>query len=224
MKLVRPIEAIVATAPLLALLACWPHDNGEGHTSKPGESEQSSACQERAARALGRVYWLANPLSDPADAVRYVLKDPVMFASDGPAIRCAEKLGNWLLQAGLSSISQGDRDLIYERALKMGSTARQADEVARSVSSGAVDAFVMGQELLWLAQVLPQGASGNWDPYLSTGTPTREQARQLLPVYRQLLVQDPAMVQIMDDMMAQFGPIVEEQIVTLASSMAKARE
>jgi hypothetical protein len=74
----------------------------------------------------------------------------------------------------------------------------------------------MGQELQWLAQVLPPAAEGDWGPYENTGTPMRNQVRQVLPILQIASQMDPSLAAIVDNVMKQFEPIVADQVAMLA--------
>jgi hypothetical protein len=62
----------------------------------------------------------------------------------------------------------------------MGATLDQAQAVGASMTSGSVEAAMMGEEFVWLSQVIPSAAAGNWTPYGTTGLYARQQARQAI--------------------------------------------
>ena len=85
-----------------------------------------------------------------------------------------------------------------------------ARSVASDIQSGSVGLMAMGQELFWLAEVLPTAAAGDWKDYNTTGTPTRQQLRQVLPWMDSIL--DPSTKQSFDIMMSQYAPVFEKQL------------
>ncbi len=168
------------------------------------------------ARDVGRVYRLAFPLADPNRLREVVQQKRTLFAKNSVLIRCAKALGSKLTAQAVMSFAKSDYNGAYGRALEMGTTGEQARAVADGLQSGSLDMFTMGQELLWLAQVLPAAAEGDWKPFETTGTLSRQQIRQYLPFLQQMLAQDPAMAVVVDQAMVQCGPMIEEQIVWLA--------
>ncbi len=135
-----------------------------------------------------------------------------LLQAGGPAVTCARQLGEALASAGLKSFSRQDYDGAYSSVLAQGGTIKQAQDVAGSMTRGSVDAFMTGKELYWLSTVLPAAANGDWGPYLNTATEHRAQVRQVLPLI--LSMPDTGeLMPIVRQTMAQFEPMVEEQIV-----------
>ena len=177
-------------------------------TSSPANA--GHLCTEQSARAIARAYMLSSPFSS-GNILGYITQNREHFVQGGNAIRCARALGSQLVTAGINAYDPK----AYEKAMGVG-PAEFAPKVAESINSGATDLMLMGQELHWLAQVLPPAIRGNYVPYNTTGTPTRQQIRQVLPIFNVLCQTDPAMCQMVRGIMQQFEPIIEEQIVMLA--------
>lgn len=203
--------AVCGAIVLLTFISC-----GNNKESKGAKQSSARFCTPQTARILGRVYVKANPLSDHSDIVALVQQYSEHFMEGSPVINCATSLGNRLVMQGLSSFSQNDYNRAYGRSLELGATMEQARDIGNSISSGSVDLFIMGKEMLWLAQVLPYAARGDWGPFQNTGSEVRTQVRQILPIYNMMLQMDPAMAQMVNEIMRQFEPIAEEQIVMLA--------
>lgn len=178
--------------------------------------EGTKALNVQAARVLGRAYYLAMPLLEPSELANYVQQNRDYFVENGPAIRCASELGNKLIYQAVSSYSPSDYDRAYERSLEMGATMEMADSVANSIRSGNLELFAMGQELLWLAKVLPHAAEGDWTPFNTTGTDARITTRNYLNIVNSMGMMDPETLQIMKESMTQFQTLAEDQIVFLA--------
>lgn len=92
-------------------------------------------------------------------------------------------------------------------------------QVDASMRSYGSDMFAMGQELLWLANVLPAAAQGNYTPYNTTGTDTRRMMHQVLPMYQMLCQMDPSSCQIMLGVFREMTPQIEQQIYFLARQL-----
>ena len=80
------------------------------------------------------------------------------------------------------------------------------------MNAGSVDLFSMGQELLWLATVLPTAAQQDWRPYYTTGRPWRQQVREALPNIRQLGQLDPSVAPMLGAMLQVMQPYAEYQV------------
>jgi hypothetical protein len=74
----------------------------------------------------------------------------------------------------------------------------------------------MGQELLWLSQVLPPTARGNPAPYNTTATPTRQAARQYEELLQGYCQSNPSFCQTIQTAFLNAAPSVEDQIYALA--------
>jgi hypothetical protein len=89
----------------------------------------------------------------------------------------------------------------------------QADKGLRSYGS---DSISVGNELIWLSQVLPPAALGNTAPYNTTGTPTRQAARQYLPLLQMYCQSNPSFCQTIQAALLNAAPSMEDQIYALA--------
>lgn len=141
------------------------------------------------------------------------------FASNGGAIQCMRRLGNALVQAGLAAgLEQRNSRSATER---FGGEMPEGledlpGEVDASMNSYSSDAVVMGQELLWLARVLPDAARGNYAPYNNSGTDTRQVMLRMEPIFQTLCQMDQTICQISLSVFSQMMPALEEQVYLLA--------
>ena len=189
--------------------------------STPSYSAQAPTClcAPTQARNMGQLLLQSNPLVEMDQArwnnyTSWISSNAQLLTANGPTMSCARELGNALVYQGLQSFGQADYEGSYGRVLEMGGTIEQAQDVAGSMRSGALDAFMTGKELIWLAEVIPQAAQGNWQPFLNTGTESRLQFRQVIPLLQQAgLGADLGQIAPLID---QFGPMVEEQMVMAA--------
>lgn len=176
-------------------------------------------CTVESAQILGHLYYLSNPMGNANDLTAFVNQYRAHLTSNGTVMKCAKTLGNKLIAQSLGAFSQADYDDAYGSVLEMGGTMDMAHDVAYDIQSGAVDLLMLGQELLWLVQVIPSAANGDWRLFNTTGTETRNMIREVMPIYQMMFAMDPSMAQIFDDVLAQFGPLVEYQMVMLADMM-----
>lgn len=164
----------------------------------------SHVCTEPAARGIARAYYLASTFSE--EISQFVANNRSYFVAGGESINCAIVLGRRLMAEGIGALDYRT----YQNAMQsLGSDTSTAQGIT------PVDFYVMGSEMLWLAQVLPEAASGNWGPYQTTGTPQRQQVRAIF----QLMFQDPMLVDTFRDVVKIYGPIIEEQIMIMAMTL-----
>jgi hypothetical protein len=181
--------------------------------------ESSYACDENSSRLVARTFMLANPvLGRENEIIPLVQSNRVYFNAGGEAIQCMQKLGVALTNAGLSQIQQNQGNSPSEQfaGVMPQGLEHLPGEVSDSVNRYSSDIFTMGQELHWLAEVLPSVVLGNYNPYNSTGTETRRTLRQILPMYQQMCMSDPFICQMVTNIFGQLSPQIEQQIYTLA--------
>jgi hypothetical protein len=174
----------------------------------------SDAVDQTTAKNLGRLYYAVNPLNEvqnPNAVMKFINDHKSLLQDDSPTISCARKLGNRLIQSGLNAFSNSDYDRAYGSVLDMGGNMSHARDVANSLQQGAVDAFMIGQELLWIANVVPKAANGDWTDFNNTGTQSRMTMRQVWPIYKTM-----GMSSMLNQYMPLFQPMIEEQVTFLA--------
>lgn len=178
------------------------------------------ACDVDSARKLYQVQVLSNPLSEmlygTEELQAYVQQNKAYFVQDGQAIKCATVLGQYLFNQGILTFDEH----ASERAGRYAVNMEQYHQLEADINRGSIDLALQGEELLWLAQVLPEAAEGNWGPYLSTGTMMRQQGRQVVgPLIIQMINQglmDPMVFAQMEAEIKAMAPTVEDQYVILA--------
>ena len=179
----------------------------------------SSGYDDATARLVARAYVLSIPLLfKENDLIPLMAENKAYFVEDGKAIRCMRALGNALIQHALVVGQQtGGRSAteIFGGSMPEGleDLPGQVDASMRSYNN---DTFTMGQELLWLSQVLPSAAEGDYEPYNTTGTPARQLWAQVLPYMRMLFQMNPDLYQTMQNVMREMQPVMEQQIYDLA--------
>ena len=207
------------------LSACSDNDTAESAyplpTNKPG-----CICGHAPARNAGMLLYESNVLMEldqqkASEFEAFIRTNASLLQADGPTIQCAKRLGNTLISRGLGSYSRVDYDRAYESVLANGGTIEMASDVAGSMQSGALDAVMTGQELLWLAEVIPPAARGDWSKFTSTGTEARNQVRMVAPMV--MAMPDMAgMLQQVQPIIDQlgFGPMVADQMVLASCLLA----
>ena len=138
------------------------------------KQSQKNYCTLETARAIGNLYLLSMPLMDHEDLVAFVQENKYSLTSSSSIIQCMKKAGSRLTGDGISAYNPNDYNKAYGRVLEMGGTSDMAHDIASSMESPAMQALAMGQELLWLAKVIPEAANGNWEPYNNPETLVRK--------------------------------------------------
>ena len=171
-------------------------------------SYAASPCTKNAAENLGKLYSWSFPLEMPeADFLATVKVKRSLLTREGDVIRCAKMLGQRLAMLGIKAYDPQ----AFERVIGMG-PVEFAPEVAKSINRDAGELAAIGDELMWLGQVLPYAAEGDNQPFLTTGSPRRRQLREVLALYGQI----PGMKEIIKNMGAFIDPIVKDKIFMLA--------
>ena len=210
-------------ATSILLLSWWssglPNAEARSLSLRFFQAQGSSLCTEVTARNVGGLYYALNPLNEqshPQQLMAFVQTNKRLLAPNAPTIQCLRLVGLRLMNQGLASFSMKDSDHAYESALRMGADVDQARSVASSINSGSIEAYMMGEELVWLSEVVPAAAEGDWTRFAGTGTQSRLMFRQVWPLYQQMLAMDPSMRTILESAMAQMQPWVEYQVAVLA--------
>ncbi len=186
------------------------------------EAPGALACDDTTARLVARAYVLSIPMFfKQNDLIPLLNENKAYFVEGGKAIRCMEALGTSLVQGGMAA---ANRFKGYSATERFGGSMPPGLEhlpgqVDSSLRSYGNDMFAMGQELLWLSQVLPPAVKGDYAPYNTTATPNRQMVAQVLPIYQMLCQMDPGMCQMMQSMMIQMEPSLEQQLYTLARQL-----
>jgi hypothetical protein len=178
-------------------------------------ARRAARFSEAAVQHLARIYALTNPM-DERDFRPFLSQNRSYFVENGEAVRLAKELGLTLIAAGVKSYDPGAEERAYRIAGSTGVPPEFAPGVARSLNSGSLELWSLGNELLWLSEVLPPATEGDLGPYQTTGTLARQQIRQVLPLLKVILKSDPAMAELYRSVMRQYGPLAEEYITSVA--------
>ena len=217
--------------PLCALLlgtllfGCSDNDTSAPSYALP-TVKSDCLCGYAQARNVGLLLYESNVMMEldqqkASEFEAFIRTNAGLLQADGPTIQCARRLGNTLVSKGIGSYSLPDYDRAYESVLADGGTIEMASDVARSMQSGALDAVMTGQELLWLADVIPSAALGDWSKFTSTGTEARNQVRMVAPMVMAM----PDMGQMLQEVQPVidqlgFGPVVADQMVLASCLLA----
>ena len=183
---------------------------------------QPPPCDEATSRIVARVYVLSIPLLSSNDEFfRIVETNPDAFAEDGLVVRCMRTVGRGLAQQGASAMQTYRTGSAVERfgGMMPEGLSHLPGQVDSSLQSYGTDVYAMGEELVWLSQVLPAVSRGDRAPYNAGQTTSRQLARQAIPVYQMICQMDRSMCQVMFNAIQQVVPTVEETIYRMARQL-----
>lgn len=177
-----------------------------------------SACDPGTSALVAHAYVLSIPLiGRENELVPYMNSASGFFAESGQATRCMQSVGAALVKKGEVMSNQFSGHAATERF--GGRVPTGLEHLPGQVDSGlrsfGADTAAMGAEFLWLSQVLPAAAQGNYTPYNTTGTPARQTMRQVWPVYCRL---DPQLCQMVQVTISGTVPALEAEIYRVVSA------
>ncbi|MBN2526817.1 MAG: hypothetical protein JXR76_10515 [Deltaproteobacteria bacterium] len=153
------------------------------------EEKGLAACPSHVARAVADAYLKSAPISaeklkleisKDSSLVTYVDAHKGLFSENGPAVECARHLGQRVVALGESAFSTSE-EMHKTMVHKWGGAAPgTAADAADNVQSRGASMYVLGQELLWLAEVLPGVAAGNLAQFNEGNSPMRRQLQNAI--------------------------------------------
>ncbi len=156
--------------------------------------QNSSSCNIESAVLIGALYVASSPMKDQSIIQNVVNEYDYLLGENSSTIRCMRNLGNRLVQYGYQNFNfnANDENRIRGRVNNMTAGAdidggRVADNVVNSMRQASLQPIVIGQELQWLAQVIPDAAGDDWYNYNNTGTALRQLAMQEAAQYKAII-------------------------------------
>lgn len=196
-------------------------------------------CLPEAAKTMAHAYLASFQFTEgttslPIDASspfsKYVQENQKMFAKEGAATRCAAALGRHITSLGQDTYKDPKKMSDNITSKWGGQAAEIAAQSASDVQSSGAEMFELGQELQWLANVLPDVAAGNYTTFNAADSQTRMRMKDAQPAPDAISKKSPQkpqkagtpeMAKTMDSPMHQMGPMVENQLVILAGTLPK---
>jgi hypothetical protein len=197
------------------------------------QARKTPACTYESAQAVARAYLLSMPVKDESIALsltdesplsKFVAENKALFVKDGPAIKCIAALGEQITALGENSY---DSSNTMHRAIMSkwgGKSPEAAANAADTVQSHGASMYQLGQEMRWLSNVLPSIVDGEYVAFNRADSPLRhhlDQIRQKVDVSAETI--RPAisaeMEDVLNDTLNQYGPALEDEIVTLAGTL-----
>lgn len=177
-------------------------------------------CDDETAKLVSRAYVLSFPLLGQDSVLQELINaNRIAFSEKGAATNCMRVLGSALIN---QSLAQHKNDNPYAAQERFGGLMPEGLEslpgqVDASMRSAGLEFFTMGQELLWLAEVLPIALEGNAGPYNAQGTQWRQTMLSKAPQLSMLCMMDASACQLFAATMNSMAPIAEQQVYLLAT-------
>ncbi len=175
-------------------------------------------CDAFTSRMAAHAYVLSIPfMGRENELIPFMQSVPGYFETAGQATRCMQSLGGKLVQRGTAMSNQFSGHPAMDKfgGRMPAGLEHLPGQVDQGLNSYGANAVSMGQELIWLSNVLPAAVQGNPIPYNTTGTSTRQQARQLWNYFQMTCQTNPSSCQVMQVVQASLreqSPVMEEQI------------
>lgn len=115
---------------------------------------------KQVAENISQLYMGAAPGSSEQDFRALVVANKDVLTANAVTIICMNRLGKQLIEKGVSVYDSH----AYEKVMGINSI-QSASDVARSINSGALHFNYIGEQLQWLASVLPSASTGNFKSF-----------------------------------------------------------
>lgn len=203
--------------PLLSLVLLFIlfHDKADS-ANENNIKNKECLFNHKTAFLLGKLYDLSSPVKDPNALASFIQHRWEYFMEDGILIKSTRALGYWMLYQDKESFDEHTIDRIRNKLINCDISPDSACKLLLQFKNGDVDFSVLGNELIWLADVLPEMARGNMLLYLHTGTKLRSNIRKIIPIYRSIAKSDPQIATGILEDIDNYDKVSGEQISLLA--------
>lgn len=163
-------------------------------------------------RLAVRTYVLSIPLLFKEPEVTPLVYENKVHFLEGGQVTLYMRTAGTALALGAMSYNGPSVQHLFAGRLPPGLAHLPGQVDAAMRSNGAA----VGQEFLWLSEVLPPAAMGNWGPYNAEGTPFRQ---QIIAQCRMIQQTYPAMLQMIAAQMQLAQPQIEQAIYSLVRQL-----
>jgi len=164
----------------------------------PISFDQYYSCDINTALTIGIFYVLSCPSLRTNEPTIYsaVNENSQFLDENGTVIQCMRRLGELMVNQGYQNFNFNNtaQNQVHENVLEMANStglSAQAGNIADNVVNGMrnqqLQPIIVGNELIWLSNVLPDAANGNWEAYENTGSIFRQQALQQVAYIKLIL-------------------------------------
>lgn len=204
--LFRKFAVIIAAFWIISATAC---------------AQAQTGCQT-GADVLANAYVRSNPMYALyfGNLESYIAENRMHFAENGDAIRCARAMSAALFRGSIRSYDPTALRRQQELNSQLGSMGISPGPAQASPSAMF---YEMGQQMAWLAKVLPAASRGNYQPLRTPVTDTQRMkafATQML----QSLLQDPSVRQTfvqMEPLFREAAQMEYKQLMAIAAGLSQ---
>jgi hypothetical protein len=201
---------------LLILLYLTHTVNTMAFLPSANQDESDSLLNDKTARLIGKIYLLSDPMNDPNVLVCFVKEHPKYFKEDGLLVRCTRMLGTWMLDQKKSSLNRESILEVKNKLAECRISEEYAVDLLEKFQKSDIDLIDLGNELIWLSEVLPCLVRGDLKTYLCTQTTFRKDCRKLMSGYKCLHNSDPEVAEIITENIHCLQQLAADQVSLLA--------
>jgi len=206
------------------LITC--NSNKNNNDNIVNSTKSQAICDDNTARLIGKLYYIASPLfayDNWSLLDTFVKNNREILLPDSPLIQCMKLAGNNMILTNSQTLDPQSGNRAYESVLNMGGSIEDANRIKSNFDRDEIQLASLGIELLWLSDVLPKGAQGDWTDFLNTGTESRKLAIQGINVMLISLqmYDETEMFNYFLNSFKQYGPYLEYQTALMVSSATK---
>lgn len=185
-----------------------------------------SYCDESTAEKVGYVYYFANPtfmINDYNALSNLIESDDDLLSSDSRVIRCMRIAGLRMKNYNLQNLDSDAGDEAWDRAVEMGASDETADQIQTNIDNSQIQLYALGQELVWLSEVLPECAAGDCTSFHTTSPLLRQQSidyiRTIVPMI--VVMGDQWVLNLLLANLNYYGPYTVYQTAYLVEAITK---
>lgn len=206
----------------LFLVACNRNGNYNDYGSSYYEPETKTVYGEEVILSIGKLYYVASPAyytNNWKQLNNLVANNRNLLRSNSPIIKCMKEVGENMQIEAMQSFDSRAGINAYASAISYGANASQARQIQTNIENGQIQPYLIGKELVWLSQVLPKAAQGDWSGFMNTGTFTRRQAIEGIALIQQMFeyMGETEMLNYVMSTMNEYQPYLEYQTAVMIS-------
>jgi len=206
----------------LFLFSCNSNKNSSSDKNTADTPKAQSVCDDNTARIIGKLYYISNPIfvfDNWTMLDEFVKNNRNILLPGSPVIECMKQSGNNMIRINMQSFDPQSGNKAYESVIGMGGSMDDANAIKSNIESNQIELYSLGLELIWLSEVLPKGAQGDWSDFFNTGTQTRRAALEAISIMLpQLRVLDGGYaLNYLINYFKQYQPYLEYQTALMVS-------
>lgn len=139
---------------------------------------------------------LSDPMNDPNELVCFIKDHTEYFHENGRFVKSIRILGTWMLDQKKSTLDKESILEVKNNLVDCQISEEYAYQLLIRFRNSDVKFTDLGNELIWLSEVLPCLAHGDLKTYLCTGTEFRNNHRKIMSWCKCVHNSDPEVAEI----------------------------